>query len=269
MQLIKERASHWYAWDGEKFTSAHDVPNKSKPGEVRKTTLGDAKKLGLFPSVTNVLAIMSKPELERWKIQTAIEASLTLPLQPGEPLDRFADRVVADMDTQSEKAREFGTAIHEWIIAFLMGTETPAPELAEWTAGFREWALTNVESVIGVEQTVGNLAEGYAGRLDLQAYIVGHGRSVLDTKTQGIKPNDKGERKPNFYKEFPLQLAAYGGCVRQKGALPSLLTLVIDSGSPGPVHLKAWENGERHKAAWDHAFALWKYQKDYEPGRPL
>jgi hypothetical protein len=54
MKLFNPENAHWYRRDGEPL---HSVP--SAKGEPRPTTLRDARKLGLLPSVTNVLGVIN------------------------------------------------------------------------------------------------------------------------------------------------------------------------------------------------------------------
>ena len=61
MRLFNPDSTHWYRRDGEPL---HSVP--SVKGDPRPTTLRDARKLGLLPSVTNVLGVIAKPELTAW-----------------------------------------------------------------------------------------------------------------------------------------------------------------------------------------------------------
>jgi hypothetical protein len=63
MRLFNPENAHWYRRDGEPL---HSV--SSAKGEPRPTTLRDARKLGLLPSVTNVLGVINKPELVEWKM---------------------------------------------------------------------------------------------------------------------------------------------------------------------------------------------------------
>jgi len=51
-------SGHWYAQDG---SAAYTQPNKSKPGQTRPTTLRDAKKFDLVPSVTGIIGMADKP----------------------------------------------------------------------------------------------------------------------------------------------------------------------------------------------------------------
>ncbi|NDG03303.1 MAG: hypothetical protein EB119_08965, partial [Synechococcaceae bacterium WBB_34_004] len=91
-RLVKtDDSGHWYTENGE---SAHVVIGKN--GNERNTTVADARKMGLLPSVTSVLGIMDKPQLTAWKIEQAIMSSLTLPKEDGETLEEYAKRVVKD-----------------------------------------------------------------------------------------------------------------------------------------------------------------------------
>jgi hypothetical protein len=55
-------SSHWYSLDGK---PCHTVPNKDGDG-TRTTTLRDARKLQLLPSVTTIIGILDKPQLTKW-----------------------------------------------------------------------------------------------------------------------------------------------------------------------------------------------------------
>jgi hypothetical protein len=74
----RESSSHWYFPDG---TPLHDVPRADGKG-TRPTSLRDARKLGLFPSVTNVLGVIANPGLSAWKMEQAILSALTPRLSP-------------------------------------------------------------------------------------------------------------------------------------------------------------------------------------------
>ena len=93
--------SHWYEKNGKpKYTIV------GANGKERDTTLRDARKLNLFPSTTTVLNELSAPGLERWKIDQAMQAVLTLPRNAGESLDEFKRRALIDSGEQARKARE-------------------------------------------------------------------------------------------------------------------------------------------------------------------
>src|SRR5512137_708288 len=107
MKLFSADRAHWYQRNG---VPLHTVP--SAKGEPRPTTLRDARKLGLYPSVTNILGVIAKPELDSWKQEHAVLSALTLPREPGESEDAFAKRVVRDALATRDSAADFGTGFH-------------------------------------------------------------------------------------------------------------------------------------------------------------
>jgi len=93
--------------------------------------------------------------------------------------------------------------------------------------------------------------------------------AVVDFKTQKVKRSAKGEAKPTFYETWPLQLAAYRQAVLVSGAkhVTGLVSVVIDSTQPGPVHVKQWTDVD-YFGSFVAALALWKYVKGYDPVHP-
>ena len=78
MIVRASESQHWYDRDGN---PAYSVIAKN--GIPRPTTLRDARKLNLVPSVTTVLSCASKPALEAWKLNQMMLACLTLPQVEG------------------------------------------------------------------------------------------------------------------------------------------------------------------------------------------
>ena len=271
MILIQRQApSHWYLRDGRPF---HEIAKKDGSGN-RPVTLADARKVLAFPSVTNVLGVLAKPGLDAWKIEQGIMAALTLPRLADEPLDAFAHRVVADMGEQVEKAADFGTAIHNACEIYALNKQLPEdPKLLEYLKSWVAWFDGNVERVASIEQVFVHHEDGYAGRVDMVALLKGLGWCVVDFKTQKVKRSVKGEAKPVFYETWPLQLAAYREAIKESGAknVQGIVSVVIDSAQPGPVHVKHWPacNGISfdYYESFVAALELWKYVKGYDPSQ--
>jgi hypothetical protein len=269
MTLIERQTpSHWYLRDGRSF---HEIAKKDGAGN-RAVTLADARKCMALPSVTNILSVMAKPGLDAWKIEQGIMAALTLPRVADEPLDVFARRVVADMGKQVEKAADFGTAIHAACEVYALKKELPTdPKTLDFLRDWKRWFDENVERVDCIEQVFVDLDHGYAGRVDMIAKLKGIGWAVIDFKTQKIRRSASGESKPTFYETWPLQLAAYREPAVRVLAKPIgyLVSVVIDSGQPGPVHVKVYDNTETYFKIFLSAVDMWKYVKGYDPAMPL
>jgi hypothetical protein len=264
----RESASHWYFPDG---TPLHEVPRADGKGE-RPTSLRDARKLGLFPSVTNVLGVISNPGLAAWKQEQAILAALTLPRHEDESLDDFARRVVTDMASEVKSAADRGSAVHAAIEGYAQGGWLPEDkEIARLFEPARQWFDAQVLQVHSVEIAAGNPEWGYAGRVDLVATLRSSGRpTVIDFKTQKTRRDKAGNFKPLLHDTWPLQLEAYRQALicRDKGlADAAIASVVIGSTEPVPVVVKVWDDAD--KAGFFRAFLaardLWVWQKNYCP----
>ena len=119
MTTIIARAAesvHWYRQDGKPQYTV-----KAKDGTNRPTTLRDARKLDLVPSVTTILKVASKPGLEAWKLEQMLMSALTLPRAPGETEKELISRIEADSKETGKRAAERGTRIHESIEKWFSG----------------------------------------------------------------------------------------------------------------------------------------------------
>lgn len=269
MQLVKpESASHWYDLKDGTWIPMYELPKKSGDG-MKKVTLREAKELNLKPSVTSILDIINKPGLQAWKQEQAILAALTLPKLSDEPLDAFVERVIEDMDAQSEKARSFGSEIHAAIEGYLKEGRVIPENIAPFLQSFVEWGNKEVHKIIGTEVVCGCEECGYAGRLDLVCVLKDFGFSVIDAKTQNVRRDKKGIKQPVFYADtFPRQLAAYAHTFcphSEEKVVPAMVSVIIDSSEPGPVYVKKWDNYQHHLKMFQHCLELWCDDRGYRP----
>ena len=264
MRLFNFESAHWYQRDGMPM---HTV--LSAKGEARPTTLRDARKLGLLPSVTNVLGVIAKPELTAWLQEQAVLAALTLPRQSGECEGDFARRVVADAQGERDKAAGFGTAMHRGAERVAQSLEVdPADPLAEWLRLYRDWYQTHCVRLVWAERALASARLGFAGTADLLMEHVCRGLTLVDLKTQGLKELGNGERmKPTAYKSWCYQLAAYRAALGQPVAC---MNLIVNSREPSePVeHWWSEEELERGWVAFQSAQTLWSIEKNFDPRQP-
>lgn len=257
MKLFSERYSHWYQPDGQ---PCHTIPARS--GELRPTTVRDARKLGLLPSVTNVLGVINKPELVRWKLEQAVLAALTLPRLNGEELDDFARRVAEDSQSRVNTAADFGTAFHAGAERISNSLELdPADPLAPWLQRYRDWFQVRCSRVHWAERVLVNPQLGYAGTADLLVDHQEHGLTLIDIKTQTFKPG----LPPRAYSSWRYQLAAYKAAL---GKDLKCMNLIVNSAAPEPPfeHLWSAEEIQAAQRAFLAAHLLWCEEKNYTPG---
>lgn len=254
MILIKrESASHWYLRDRTPF---HEVERADGSG-MRPATLRDARKVRAYPSVTNILSILAKPALDAWKQEQAILAALTLPRSNGESLDAFAQRVVADMGAQVDRAADLGSAVHTACEVYASTHELPEnPDVARLFTPVREWFDAEVVRIDCIERVVTHDEWGYGGRVDMVAKLRSTGSwAVVDFKTQRLKPALKRMRRTSgtsgmatFYETWPLQLEAYRQAILAEATRKQpldIVSVVIGSAEPAPVIPRVWPRDEQ------------------------
>jgi hypothetical protein len=234
-----------------------------REGETRRVTLADARKLGLYPSVTTALSIIDRPAIRAWQATQYIMAALTLPRLPDETLDAFAVRVVEDGEAYRNQAADEGRDLHEAIADYLAGRDDYTYR-GEWSAhlrAFATWWAGSGYRCLAAEHAFINRDLGYGGMVD--ALITDKDKPerledliICDWKTATTEPG-----KPvKFYDEWAIQLGGYA----QRG--PRLVNVVISRTEPGRIELKEWTDPELQWARFHAALCLWKLLNNYYPG---
>ena len=249
-----DQAGHWYTQEGE---SAHVVIGKN--GNERNTTVADARKMGLLPSVTSVLGIMDKPQLTAWKIEQAIMSSLTLPKEDGETLEEYAKRVVKDSKQSTTKAAEHGTKMHECMENILLGRAVSRDEeLAPYIKTFTKWAKENVEKTYWCERAL--VGAGYAGRCDAYVRLSGIGDAIIDLKNRKVNP-----KYDPFYDTDCAQLWAYR--IASENPRAACVSVVLASNDPDKLVTHQWSEEELYESgiAFSAMLKVWAWSKKYVP----
>jgi hypothetical protein len=248
----------------------HTVPNKSGGGE-RNTTLADARKLNLYPSVTTILKILAKPALELWKQEQVALAVLTTPRKEGEADDAFVKRVLHEEEQQEQEARaaaDLGTQIHDAIEGYFSGMEVPK-EMDLYIRGVLDRLLEYGEKASPEVILVG---DDYAGMTDL-VQDCGEWWRLWDFKSSKNLPDPA---KGGAWLEHRLQLAAYAKAFKNRltkagqGLKPILVgNIYISTITPGQYVICEHEDWE---TAFDEGFAPlvrhWQWINRYRPENP-
>jgi hypothetical protein len=249
---------HWYDKRGEPMYMV-----MGRDGVMRPTTLRDARKLNLFPSVTTIMRCADAPALNRWKQQQLLLSTLTLPRVEGEDLQAFASRVIDDADEQAKQARDTGTIIHDAIEKVLCDEECE-PGYEKHVSG----AIKALNDWCGLD---GILAEksfahplGFGGKCD--AHKLPSDYLAEEGWVSDYKSKDFDESKlPKLYENHSMQLAAYRegfGMPRARCAIIFVSTKV-----PGLTHLVEVEPTELDRG-WEMFSTLvrfWQIKNQYVP----
>lgn len=242
---------HWYNSDGELIETV-TMGN----GRTRRTTLADARKHGYIPSVTTIMTVVAKPQLERWKIKQSIMAALTLPRIDGESDEEWLKRIEQDSQKQAKEAAEEGTRVHDAISRAYMGLSVEpkyAPHVEAAQSEVKK-LFPDIDDWETEKSFVSHI--GFAGRVDLHSPSTG---VVVD-----FKGKDGGfmDGKKMAYDQNQ-QLAAY-----QKGLgfhFTECANVFFSRTHPGAVASRIWSIDEI-KIGWEifkASHKLWVALKNF------
>jgi hypothetical protein len=253
---IATEAGHWYTQTG---APCHEVPNKSKPGEMRPTTKRDAKVLNLFPSVSLISNTLAAQPLERWKRNQLLLSAVDVPRDPLEGGQSWMNRVLDLYTERTTKARDLGTVIHGCIEKLLCGVP--------FDPAYNEHALAALKAVdewcgvdgLAIEKSFAHPL-GYGGRVDV------HKRDfVADFKTKEFA----AEALPSTYDNHAIQLAAYSEGLGMSSARCAII--YVSTSVPGLTHLVELSQDELERG-WDifeRLVDLWQIVNNYRPQTEL
>lgn len=250
---IASEGQHWYAQDG---TPCYEVPCKSRPGEMRPTTLRDARSLNLVPSTTTIIAAANRPGLRRYFDRMVWEATMTTPKVDGESDDEHFARCMSWADEHSRLARDKGTAIHGSIEAWLKREFYPAEHGPHVDAFAQAIASVGIEREMVMPERSFACPMGYGGRID------GSGDWFLfDVKTK-----DSLARKPLAYDEHCTQLSAYREGIQRPAA--RCFNIFLGTAN-ADWHVHEWSEDDMSRCwrKFRHLLAYWMEDNDYFPNR--
>lgn len=220
------------------------------------------------------MKLLAKPAVDDWRVEQAIRVAIRAGKYLGKTEDEMVEQVGQALDTELDKARDFGTAVHSGVEHVSLHHTLPT-SLSEanaklspvmpWIKAFKDWKDKYLTKIYGAEVTVVNRSLGYAGRVDLHACHAEHGDVVIDFKTQNVK------KRPVFYEEWSYQLAAYHVALPRPGTelgRPGrCMSLVIDSNPGARVHEKLWGLDEVAHG-WECFWSIlnaWQRVRKYNP----
>lgn len=258
--------SHWYSLDGK---PCHTIRTKDGKSE-RNTTLRDARALNLLPSVTNIIGILDKPQLTKWKMREVAKAAIAIPGPQGEePVERFADRAIEAAMSQVADAADLGTKIHNAIENLMRGSaEEPSAEMQPYVKPVLDWMRKVGVKVTHSEIVLVNAVHGFAGRVDA-LFTWGEpdapNMGILDYKTTKTKPDQKVEA----YDEHTLQMAAYAATHYGAEYLNRVVAanIFISTTEPGRIEVVKHDKERLVEAyeAFTQMCAIWRFRKGYDP----
>jgi hypothetical protein len=219
MADLASESGHWY----DPKTGEPRYTYTNKKGEVKNTTLREARKEGWVPSVTTILGLANKPALTNWMVDQGILAALTTPRIDGEPEADYLSRIKISSKEQASKAAERGTLIHGWVQKGFEGKIIPAHEGCPEHEGWRyyESAFHELYKHCGKYMLWSSeksfARDGYGGKCDLH-----NENHVIDLKT-----TDKDLATIKTWDEHSWQLSSYRHGLGVEGAKCGILYISV------------------------------------------
>lgn len=263
--------SHYYTCDG---LPRHFMPTKrGAKNPTRPTTIKDAKKEGLLPSVTGICDVLSKDALTRWIAQEAVKVAFDSPAFHYEDPDAYAKRIMS-LSEEKKEAAGIGDGIHKALEAYYMGGIVPT-ELPLYD-GIKHSTMDVIGPAIALLEKEGITVErsefvavsnrGYAGTVDMLCLKDGR-KMVGDFKSKKTKAG-----KPVIPNEsHPMQIAAYRECccdtAESFGDMQAGFNLYISTTEVGRCEMVYYTATELDKAfkAFMACLTIWKYRNNYDP----
>lgn len=249
----RAESGHWYDQEG---VPAYTTVGAN--GKERNTTLRDARKHQLVPSVTTVLGIAAKPALENWKVDQALLAAATMQQNVGEPVEMFMARAKMESKQVGKKAAERGTEIHADIERGFLGqgvseAYTAVTDILESLHPETKWSA---EKSFACDL-------GYGGKIDLCS----DNGIFVDFKT---KDNlDGKDPKKLVYDEHGMQLSAYAQGLGVTD--PVRVSIFVDRQKPEIALYHVWDNEshKKHAEMFNALLTYWKLSKNYNPSEDI
>ena len=249
---------HWYRSDG---TPVHTLQLPDGQGR-RPTTIKDARRMNLFPSVTSILNILDKPGLEVWKQNQVALASLRTPKKPRESEEYWCRRVRGAAFDQVGKAADLGSAIHDALERGMNG-EAYNTELSVYVESVMKWKESTGIEIAEREIRIVNLDHGFAGTADVFFRYGESGVGILDYKTKKTRPGVEVVA----YDNQAMQLASYAATFWGEENIHRVVgaNVFISSTEPGRMEVVKHDNLNRSWNAFKNLAALWRHLNDYDP----
>jgi hypothetical protein len=249
-------SEHWYKKDG---SPCYTQPNRSRPGEHRSTTIIDARRLGLYPSVTTIIAQLDKPGLNRWKedqlLNTAFKEIKTG--DSDEEILSWKSSVLRKSKRKGNDAAAVGSQIHDALEQYY-SDNTFSSKFRKYVDPVKDSMHSRFGNLEWVPEKAFGCSLGFGGKVDL--HFPNEDGIVLDFKT---KTTAKFESvKP--YIEHAMQLAAY----RVGLGIPNATcyNVFISVNNPGDLFIHEWDADEIDRAwkMFSYLLNFWKVANRFE-----
>lgn len=243
-------AGHWY----ERGTGkpVYTVTNE-KTGVVRDTTLREARKLNLVPSVTTILGILDKPALLMYKQKQLLDACADHPFIWGKDEEAWRNECIRIAAIHARERARIGSEVHDAIDKSFCSEkyDTQYAHIVKACHIFMQEHLPDIRWIS--EQSFATA--DYGGKIDAHSIDA---NIVMDFKTKDV--DDITNIKA--YSEHSMQLVAYADGLGMQN--PRCVNIFINTRDLDKPEFKLIEHSkeqiDRARKMFHLLVQLWKLQ---------
>ena len=266
---------HWYTLDGK---AAHSQPTKTKGAKpTRPTTIADAKRLGLLPSVSAYTRMLAAPYLERYKMLEVAKACYYCPATGDESYDDYSRHILEQSSKDGSGAADVGTKVHAALDLYVTSGEgSPDIQCQDGSVvpaeSFVLPAIAKIKAmgleVKSTESILVNAAYGYAGTTDM-VFTKGTQCGILDFKTKRTKEGEPVISGDTHAMQIAAYHAAYWGADDGEpiGVNAVGYNVYISTTEIGRVEVVEYSRDELLEGwqAFKSCLQLYRYIKGFDP----
>ena len=253
---------HWYDCDGKPHHTVIGANGKERP-----TTLRDARKMALWPSVTSIIDIPSSPMLIAYKENEIFKAVIQNPWKDNKDFDKWK-RTCRDLAGEHSKAaRDRGGELHNALEHFF-NTGKVKKKDREFVTPVVDMIRDKFHGVDWIaEKSFCHMGLGYAGTIDLHSP---EHKIVLDFKTK----DKETVQDIKAYDNHHMQTAAYSVGLQWDEDNPGKeidkewgrYNLFISTQTEGDICLTESTDFDREWNMYLYLLKFWQVKNNYQPG---
>lgn len=248
---------HYYGIDG---SPQYEIIGKN--GKKRGTNITDARRLGLVPSVTEIMGVQAKPALIMWIQNQLIEACIDTPFYSGLwTKEEYKKYLIGQSKRVGEAAAKRGNEIHDSMESYIKTNLTD--DNVEYTHDAIQLLGNQFDGYTWIAEKSFAHPDGFGGRVDLHGYDTKGNYVVIDFKTKD-KTNEKDMVQ---YDDHRIQLAAYQvGLGLPNNTRRFNLFIGVHKDRPGLCKLVECKKFDKSIQMFYALLNWWKIKNDYTSG---
>lgn len=279
MSSTNTSGGHWYDKDA-KAVYTQVVKSGNRKGLDRPTSLADARKQSLLPSVSGITGVVASEALVGYMMREVAKVAYVRQPHKGEDVAAYTNELILKSREDGATAAQLGTSVHDGLERYYsepLFDHEPCPltmpdgtQVDRWD--FIKPAIDKIGElgiiVTDAEKNVVNLPYGYAGKTDI-LFTQGGNVGVLDFKSKRSKPGQKIVPYETQIMQVAAYIAAHWGTLGEESIPKNSVgyNIYISTTEVGRVEVVEYSYDELIEAweAFKACLTIWRYKNKFDP----